>query len=459
MDKLSKMKIHIIGIGGTGMAPIAIVLHESGASVSGSDRSESVYTQDLRTRGINVMVPQKADNIADPDIVFYSSAIHDDNPELAEARRRGIPTLKRREFLNLMLSGRKTIAVAGSHGKSTTTSMAVWTFSRLGLEPGFIIGSTVKDLGRNAAAGSSDWFIIEADEYDNMFLGLEPYTAALTKVEYDHPDCFPTQNAYFEAFGCFLNRTVPDGMILLNGDDENQKKITLPEAGKVFRYGLSSSCDFRGVNLRIGSNGCYTFDFCCNDQRIPVMLQVPGAHNVNNALLVLSLCAVYGLNLQKAADALSSFHGIGRRFEIIYNDDNLTLVDDYGHHPTEIKATLKAAREYFPGRRIWAIWQPHTYSRTQALLNEFSEAFENADELIITDIFAARETFSGFGIEDVMQKVRMVHPSVHHTTVNEDTAAFLAANLKKGDVIVTLSAGDANMAAPMALEMLKNADN
>ncbi len=459
MKELSKMKIHIIGIGGTGMAPIAAVLHESGAAVTGSDRAESVYTRDLQTRGIRVMIPQKAENIEDPDMVFYSSAIHDDNPELAEARRRGIPTLKRREFLGLILSGRKTIAIAGSHGKSTTTSMAVWVFSELGLDPGFIIGSTMKDLGRNAAAGKSDWFIIEADEYDNMFLGLEPFAAALTKVEYDHPDCFPTQNIYFEAFGKFLDRSRPDGTILLNGDDENQKKIKLPEGRNIRRYGLGADCDFRGENLKVCSSGCYSFDFCNGSQRIPVTLRIPGIHNVSNALLVLSLCAIYGLDLQKAAGALASFHGIDRRFEIIYNSPDLTLVDDYGHHPTEIRATLKAAREYFPGRRIWAVWQPHTYSRTQALLKEFSESFGNADELIITDIYAARESYTGFGIEDVMEKAKENHPSVHHTSTNKDTAALLAANLKKGDVVITLSAGDANQAAPMALEMLKNADN
>ena len=229
MKKLSEMKIHIIGIGGTGMAPIATVLHEMGADVSGSDRSESVYTQGLRSHGIQVMVPQCAENIKDPDMVFYSSAIHDDNPELAEARKRGIQTLKRREFLGFMLSGRKTAAIAGSHGKSTTTSMLTWVLTQLGLAPGFIVGSSVKDMGRNAAAGTGEFFVIEADEYDNMFLGLEPYAAALTKVEYDHPDCFPTPEIYMEAFQNFLNRTRPDGFVLLNADDPNQASLSAPE--------------------------------------------------------------------------------------------------------------------------------------------------------------------------------------------------------------------------------------
>ncbi len=453
MKKLSEMKIHIIGIGGTGMSPIAVVLHESGATVTGSDRSESEYTADLRSRGIRVSVPQKAENITDPDIVFYSSAIHDDNPELAEARKRGIPTLKRREFLSMMLSGRKTIAIAGSHGKSTTTAMMIWVFHQLGLEPGFVVGSKMKDLKRNAAFGRSEWFIIEADEYDNMFLGLDPYTAVLTKVEYDHPDCFPTEELYLNAFESFLGKTQPDGLILLNGDDPKQGLIPYSDQLTVRRYGLNENCDFCAKDPKVGRNGCYTFDFCWEGGSVPAALQIPGLHNVYNAAAVLGVCAYYGLDVQKAAEALSGFHGIERRFEIVADRDGITLIDDYAHHPTEIRATLKAAREYFPERRIWAVWQPHTFSRTQSLLKEFSESFGDADEVIITDIFAARETWSGFGIDDVMRSVR--HPSLRHLGTNADVAAYLAENLKAGDVVVTLSAGDANRAAPMALEMLK----
>ena len=453
MKKLSEMKIHIIGIGGTGMSPIAVVLHESGATVTGSDRSESGYTADLRSRGIRVSVPQKAENITDPDIVFYSSAIHDDNPELAEARKRGIPALKRREFLSMMLSGRKTIAIAGSHGKSTTTAMMIWVFQQLGLEPGFVVGSKMKDLKRNAAFGRSEWFIIEADEYDNMFLGLDPYTAVLTKVEYDHPDCFPTEELYLKAFESFLGKTQPDGLILLNGDDPKQGLIPYSDQLTVRRYGLNENCDFCAKDPKVGRNGCYAFEFCWGERSVPAALQIPGLHNVYNAAAVLGVCAYYGLDVQKAAEALSGFHGIERRFEIVADRNGITLIDDYAHHPTEIRATLKAAREYFPERKIWAVWQPHTFSRTQSLLKEFSESFGDADEVIITDIFAARETYSGFGIVDVMRSVR--HPSVHHLGTNADVAAYLAENLKTGDVVVTLSAGDANRAAPMALEMLK----
>ena len=455
MKKLSEMKIHIIGIGGTGMAPIATVLHEMGADVSGSDRSESVYTQDLRSRGIQVMVPQCAENIKDPDMVFYSSAIHDDNPELAEARKRGIQTLKRREFLGFMLSGRKTAAIAGSHGKSTTTSMLTWVLTQLGLAPGFIVGSSVKDMGRNAAAGTGEFFVIEADEYDNMFLGLEPYAAALTKVEYDHPDCFPTPEIYMEAFQNFLNRTRPDGFILLNADDPNQASLSAPEGRRRFTYGIDSAADFKALAPELSANGCYDFCFDDGTKRVSVSLSIPGKHNVYNALLVLGFCAVNGIDTEKAAQALASFHGIGRRFEQVGEWNGIRFIDDYAHHPTEIKATLKAAREYYPGSRIRAVWQPHTYSRTKSLLKDFAASFADADEVIITDIFAARESYTDFGIEDVMRAVG--HPAARHLADNQEVTDYLAGSLRQGDVVITLSAGDANLISPMTLEVLRHA--
>ena len=333
--------------------------------------------------------------------------------------------------------------------------MAAWVFSELGLEPGFIVGSNMKDLGKNAAAGNSDWFIIEADEYDNMFLGLNPSAAVLTKVEYDHPDCFPTKELYLEAFEKFLNNTVDGGTIFMNADDPVQQGLSFPEGKKVLSCGIRNQCKYMAKDLTIEDNGCYSFDFCSEEGTVHTALSIPGEHNVYNALLVLSICAANGLDLRKASDALGRFSGIGRRFEVICEWNGITVIDDYAHHPTEIAVTLKAAREKYPERRIWAIWQPHTYSRTKSLLDEFRVSFNNADELIVTDIFAARESYTDFGINDVMNA--LCHPSAHLCRTNEDTALYLSQHLKAGDVIVTLSAGDANKAAPMALEMMKNA--
>ena len=299
--------------------------------------------------------------------------------------------------------------------------------------------------------------MIEADEYENMFLGLEPFAAALTKVEYDHPDCFPTPELYMAAFENFLKKTRADGFILLNADDAAQQKLALPQGRKVYRFGIDEECDFRGTHAAIAGNGCYSFVFDSGTVQVPVKLNIPGLHNVYNALLVMGVCSVTGADLEKASEALASFHGIGRRFELTDDWNDIKLIDDYAHHPTEIKATLKAAREYYPGHRIRAVWQPHTYSRTKSLLDDFSVSFANADEVIITDIYAARESYTDFGIEDVMKAIS--HPCVKHLASNRDVADYLAATLRKGDVVVTLSAGDANKAAPLALETLKNADH
>lgn len=454
-EALKNKKVHVIGIGGTGMSPIATVLLEMGVEVRGSDRKASEYSDRLAQRGVKIFVPQDAANVGDADLVIYSSAVKPENPELAETIARGIPTAKRKDFLRTMLQGRDIIAIAGTHGKTTTTSMMAWTLKYLGCEPGFIIGSVSGNLGTNASAGKGLPFVIEADEYDRMFLGLDPKIAVLTRVEYDHPDCFPTQENYFDAFRDFMKNVREDGMILLNGDDENQRQFAQEFAGKIRTYGFGDSCDFRAKNAAVRPNGCYGFTFVCGGKETEVKLAMPGMHNVSNACAVLAVCSLMGLDLSMAADALSQFYGIGRRFEIVDEWNGITLIDDYAHHPTEIRATLAAARDRFPGRRIWAIWQPHTYSRTKELLDEFVLSFGDADEVIVTDIFAARETKTDFGIENVMAALKHAHS--HCSMNNEETAALLIRELRPGDVVVTLSAGDANLAAPMALTELKNA--
>lgn len=453
--ELNGKKIYVIGIGGTGMNPIALVLNEMGVQISGSDRAASEFTERLEERGVHINYTQKAANISDADIVIYSSAVHADNPELAEARRRGIPTEKRMDFLRTLLSGRDIIAIAGTHGKTTTTSMTAWTLQQLGTDPGFVIGHVSKDLGTNAAAGTNKSFVIEADEYDRMFLGLDPYFAILTKVEYDHPDCFPTQADYFEAFREFLSNIRPDGTMLLNADDPNQARFMDMTNATVRTFGLGTNADFQARNTVVLAHGCRGFDFYDGTHSVRVELNVPGQHNVYNALICMSVCSMLGLDLEKAAAALKSFSGIARRFEKIADKNGIVVIDDYAHHPTEIRATLASAREYFPGRKIIAIWQPHTYSRTKELLADFADSFADADELLVTPIYAAREKQTNFGNEDL--KKALHHPELHFAESLTNAADNLAAELKSGDVIITLSAGDANLIGPMAIERMKNA--
>ena len=459
-DSLEGKTIHIIGIGGTGMSPIALVLKEMGVDVRGSDRAESVYTKRLSESGIPVTIGQKAEAVKGADIVVYSSAVHSDNPELSAAVEAGIPIKKRFEFLDYMLSDRKVIAISGTHGKTTTTSMTAWTLNELGLAPGFIIGSISRDLGTNARAGTGEQFVIEADEYDRMFLGLHPFIGVITRMEYDHPDCYPTVTEYVQAFRDFLSNIRPGGIALLNADDPNQTDLwnDAPQARKI-SFGLKQAADYQAAALRKNDHGGHDFIFTDSADptvRIPVSLSVPGEYNVANALVTMSICALEGANLEKAADALGRFSGIARRFEQIADWNDIRVIDDYAHHPTEIAATLKAAREVFDDRRIWAVWQPHTFSRTKQLLDNFCGAFHDADRLVVTNIYAARETETDFGMKDLKQA--MCHPNVFFPGTVAQTASFLAnpvSGLKSGDVVVTLSAGDANQAGTKALEIMK----
>lgn len=460
MSELNGKRIHIIGIGGTGMSPIAFVLVEAGAIVSGSDRSRSDIVSKLETAGIPVHIGHKAENIGDAELVLYSSAIPNDNPELVEARNQKIPTKRRNEFLSTLLSDREVIAIAGTHGKTTTTSMMSWVLTDLGENPGFIIGSTPKNLQTNAKLGGNLPFVIEADEYDNMFLGLNPAIAIVIRIEHDHPDFFPTEQSYYDAFRKFLSQVKPNGVILMNADDPKQDplKQELRSDIRIYTYGTSENADFRALKLQKMVNGCYRYEFknSMTNETVPVELSVSGTHNVLNATAVLACCAISGLNVRHASESIHTFSGIARRFEIVGFWNDITIIDDYAHHPTEIQATLQAARDVYLYKRIWALWQPHTFSRTKALLPEFCESFSNADVVLITNIYASREKQSDFGFEDLKKAMLENHPNVQFAETNSAAVAMLTEQLQPGDVVVTLSAGDANLIGIEALDNLKD---
>ena len=458
MKNLQGKHVHIIGIGGTGMSAIALVLHELGVNVTGSDRSSSISANQLEKHGIPVIIGHAAENVKDADIVVYSSAITQENPELMEARRKGIPVQKRMEFLDLILSERDVIAISGTHGKTTTTSMTAWILKTLQMQPGFIIGSTPKNIGKNAEAGNGNLFVIEADEYDRMFLGLHPAIAVVTKIEHDHPDCYPTEAQYLDVFSEFLHNTRDNGMILLNSDDPKQSLLAekINPAMKVFSFGIEKEADFRAEKCEVGENGCYQFIFSDRYQKnqTQVQLSIAGRHNVYNALAALSICCLNRLNLMEAAHALKEFHGIERRFETIADWNGIIVIDDYAHHPTEIQATLSAAHDVFPHKRIWALWQPHTYSRTKSLLNEFCSSFDHADMLIVTNIYASREKQTDFSFDDLKTALRRKYPQAFFADSNETAMELLRKNLQTNDVVITLSAGDANQIGPAAINHL-----
>ena len=446
--------IYLIGIGGSGLSAIATVLLERGYRVSGSDRQETPQTRRLQEIGARIHYGHRAENIAGADRVVRSSAVRDDNVEVLAARAAGIPVLKRADFLEQLLAGQLPLAIAGTHGKTTTTAMLAWTLVRLGADPSYVIGSVAANLGQNAHAGAGRYFVIEADEYDRMFLGIRPYIAIVTNVEHDHPDCYPTPDDFYQAFEAFTGRVQAGGALVACGDDPGAVRLLAHARSSGLRavsYGIEAG-DYRAMNLQPGTSGGLAFDLLRAGEVLieHIALQVPGEHNLRNALAVLSAVDLLGLPLEPAAQALQEFRGSGRRFEVVGEYRGVTLIDDYAHHPTEIRATLAGARLRFPGRRLWAVWQPHTYSRTRTLFDQFSAAFAAADCVLVTEVYAAREPLpsDGFSARQVVEAIALreayAGKTIAFAASLEDAVDQLAQQLQPGDVVLVLSAGDAD---------------
>ncbi|MGE5248611.1 MAG: UDP-N-acetylmuramate--L-alanine ligase [Bacteroidota bacterium] len=448
-------RVHFIGIGGSGLSAIARLLKESGYEVTGSDRVLSPFAADLEAAGLTVYIGHDPRNVAGADWVVRSSAVTDDNLEVQAALQAGIPVYKRADFLGRLMADKTGIAVAGTHGKTTTTAMIAWVLSVLGRDPSFIVGGVMTNYGVNARAGRGGAFVIEADEYDRMFLGLKPRIEVITNIEHDHPDCYPTFQDMFKAFEEFVDLLPPDGTLIASAEDEAASSL-LPRARKdgrsVITYTVQGEMTInspqwvQALDLKPNDRGGFSFsavtNMTPNARPVRVALQVPGEHNVRNALAALAVAASLGLSLKNTAAALAEFKGTGRRFQVVGEKRGITVIDDYAHHPTEIRATLAAARARYPGRKLWAVWQPHTYSRTQALFYEFSRAFADADEVLVTEVYAAREPGQEFSSAEVVSA--MPHASAHFTGTLESTTSYLLEHLKAGDVLLVLSAGDAD---------------
>jgi UDP-N-acetylmuramate--alanine ligase len=441
--------IHFIGIGGTGLSAIAKVLLEEGYKVSGSDLAKSSLSDAVEEAGGKVYLGHQANNILGADIVVRSSAVPEENVEVQAALKANIPVLKRAGFLGRLLEGKEVIAVAGSHGKTTTTSMITWILSTLDKDPSFIVGAVVANLKTNARAGKGPDFVIEADEYDYMFLGLNPSLAVVTNVEHDHPDLFPTEEIFRDAFRDFVSKLEPDGILFLCGEDPGamQLRDKLKPAQQLVVYGFQTpDRDYIARNLENNENGGISFEVAVGDRdqkdRVNISLQIPGEHNVLNALAAYAVAEKMGLSGVEIARALSEYEGSERRFDIRGEYQGILLVDDYAHHPSEIKATLSAARESYPDRRIWAVWQPHTYSRTQALFSGFTEAFSDADQVIVLDVYAAREEKpAGFSITELVNEIK--HSNVCFIPENKKAYEFLLKELRSDDLLLICTAGDA----------------
>jgi len=459
--------VHFIGIGGSGLSAIARLLLESGYTVSGSDRALTPFADEVRKAGASVYIGHHARNLAEADWVVRSSAITDDNPEVRAAKRAGIPVYKRADFLGQLMSDKTGIAIAGTHGKTTTTAMTAWVLHELGRKPSFIVGSVMNNLGVNARAGKGKIFVIEADEYDNMFLGLKPQIVVVTSVEHDHPDFFPTFESMYLAFEKFVDLLPVDGTLIACVEDVGAAALIArarKQGRNVVSYSVQGEMTINSPNwvqargLKPNYRGGFDFIASSNLGRdsldsTGVSLQVPGEHNVRNALAVLGIVDLLGLSRERAVKALSEFTGTGRRFQLRGEVNGISIFDDYAHHPTEIKATLAGARARYPERRIWAVWQPHTYSRTQTLFLEFARAFKDADEVIVTEVYAAREPKQDFTSAEIVSA--MPHLSARYIKSLNKVSDYLLKNLKPGDVVLVLSAGDADQISTNVVKALQ----
>jgi len=451
--KLPWHHIHLMGMGGTGLSAIARALLQQGYTVSGCDRQDGAQLRSLASLGARVHVGHSPEHVQGADVLLVSSAISQENPEIQRALDAGIPVLSRRQFLSAWLVERDVVAVAGTHGKTTTTGMLVHLWRSGGRHPGYIVGAPLPRWG-NADAGNEATFIIEADEYDHMFWGLQPQVGVVTNVEWDHVDCFPTHEIYKEAFAGFARRV--RGTLVLCADDKGALGLASAVGVPVVTYGMNGGALWQAALLSVGPAGGMRFQAFLAGEPVgpPVTLALPGRHNVLNALAALAAYQAAGLDPVAALPHLATYRGARRRFQHRGDMAGVTVVDDYAHHPTEVRATLAAARLAFPGRRVWAVFQPHTYSRTAALLDQWRDAFADADAVVVMDIYAAREDNTlGLSAQHVLAVLD--HPHVAYGGDVEATISLLANWVRPGDVVITLGAGTSVQVAEGILALLK----
>ncbi len=453
-----KQHLHLLGIGGAGMSAIARVLLGRGFVVSGSDMKLNEVTAVLQAEGATIYEGHRAEHITGADALVITSAAAPDNPEIVAAEIAGLPILKRADFLGHLMAGHIGIAVAGTHGKTTTTGMIAQILLEAELDPTVIVGGVLPAVGGNGRAGQGDYFVIEADEYDHMFLGLRPELIVITNIEHDHPDIFPTARAYEEAYHKFAVLLPDGGRLVACADDPGVarllKKLRLPGV-EVTTYGLGENGappDYQAVDLRPNPLGGMDFLVETEGQMVGLArLRAPGKHNVLNALAAIIVGLDLGVDFNTIRTALAAFSGINRRFELIGEAGDVVVIDDYAHHPTEIEVTLQAARQRYPGRRLWAVWQPHTFSRTKLLQNRFAACFAAADRVVALDIYRSRETET-LGVDTAVIVQAMNHPNAIHIPDRRAAADYILERVRPGDVILTLGAGDGNEVGKWVLE-------
>jgi len=451
--------VHFVGIGGIVMSGIAEVLVNLGFRVSGSDQKRSAVTDRLQEMGCEVSEGHAAENVGQPHVVVRSTAVRDDNPEIIEAHRRAIPVIPRAEMLaELMRLKPHTVAVAGSHGKTTTTSMVATVLGHAGLDPTMVVGGVVGAFGSNAHLGTSDLMVVEADESDRSFLMLTPTIAVVTNIDREHMDYYHDMDDVRKCFIDFVNKVPFYGSSVLCLDDPNVQAIIPQLLRRRMTYGLSAQADVSAHGIRYDNNFGSTFTvWRGTDVTGEVTLRVPGMHNVYNALAAITVGFELEVPFDQIAEALHTFTGAGRRFQAKGEVNDILVVDDYGHHPTEIRATLAAAKLGSGGRRIVVLFQPHRYTRTHDLMQEFARSFNNADALFITDIYAASEDpIEGVTSESLTNAIKSFgHKDVHYIGALDNAATTLRDYVQPGDLVLTLGAGTVNRVSEQLLTLLR----
>lgn len=457
IENIKKYKhIHMLGIGGVSMSGIAEILKNWNFKVTGSDANRSEITDKLANNGINVTIGHDFDNLKKSDAVVYTAAIKQDDPEIILAKENNIPIIERCDFLGeLTKAFSDTIGISGTHGKTTTTSMVAICFLKAKLDPNIQVGGILKQIDGNYRVGNSDYFIIEACEYVESFLKFRPKAEIILNIDNDHLDYFKTFDNIKNAFRKYVKLLPKDGFLVLNADDDNCLDLAHDTNSSFITYGIKNlKANFRATNISFNNDGFAEFDVYKNKEFFEhIELSVAGTHNVLNALACISLCDHYNISAKTMKDALKEFTGAHRRLEYKGSYNNIRIYDDYAHHPTEISATCNALNNK-KFNESWVIFQPHTYSRTKTLLDDFSQALSNFDHIIIADIYAAREANTyGVSSKDIVDRINSTRGS-HSEYISDfkDIVSYVKEHAKPNDIVLTLGAGNVTDIGPMILE-------
>lgn len=437
--------IHFIGIGGISMSGLAEILIEEGFTVTGSDSQKTELTCHLEAKGAAIAYGQRAENIKEGiDVVVYTAAIHPDNPEFTHAKEKGLPILSRAELLGQMMKNYKnSISVSGTHGKTTTTSMIAEILLAAETDPTISIGGILNSIGGNIRVGGSNLFITEACEYTNSFLSFFPTMEVILNIEADHLDFFKDIKDIRHSFRLFAEKLSQNGSLIINNDIENREEITKGLPCRVITFGKKTGSNYQAEAMRFDQLARVAYDLKVDGNVIDtITLGVPGEHNVYNSLAAAAVCTELGISMELIKKGLKRFTGTNRRFEKKGELSGVTIIDDYAHHPQEIRATLEAAKHY-PHQKLWVTFQPHTYTRTKAFLDEFADALSLADEVILADIYAAREMDDlGISSKDIAERIRKRGVKCHYLLSFDKIETFILENCMHGDLLITMGAGD-----------------